>query len=82
MSEALPGMPEPPPPRPPRDAAVAVLVRPGAGGPEVFWLRRDVTVSFAAGIVTGRRTVRYSGPRDASIVNSPGGSSTVAPSAR
>jgi endoribonuclease LACTB2 len=49
MSEALPGMPEPPAPRPPRDAAVVVLVRPAEGGPEVFWLRRETTLSFAAG---------------------------------
>jgi endoribonuclease LACTB2 len=49
MSEALPGMPEPPPSPAPRDAAVAVLVRPGAEGLEVFWLRREATVSFAAG---------------------------------
>jgi endoribonuclease LACTB2 len=49
MSEALPGMPEPPPPRPPRDAAVAVLVREGPDGREVFWLRREATLSFAAG---------------------------------
>jgi endoribonuclease LACTB2 len=49
MSEAMPGMPEPPPPPAPRDAAVAVLVRPGAAGVEVFWLRREATLSFAAG---------------------------------
>jgi len=49
MSEALPGMPEPPPPRPPRDAAVVVLVRAGPEGREVFWLRREMTLSFAAG---------------------------------
>jgi ribonuclease/clavin/mitogillin len=49
VSEALPGMPDPPPARPPRDAAVAVLVRPGPAGSELFWLRREVTVSFAAG---------------------------------
>ena len=49
MSEAFPGMPEPPPPSPPKDAAVVVLVRPGADGPELFWLRRETTLSFAAG---------------------------------
>lgn len=49
MSEALPGMPEAPAPVLPRDAAVAVLVRPGEDGPEVFWLRREATLSFAAG---------------------------------
>jgi endoribonuclease LACTB2 len=49
MSEALPGMPAAPPPGPPRDAAVAVLVRPGPEGTEVFWLRRGTTLSFAAG---------------------------------
>jgi len=42
-------MPEPPPPAPPRDAAVVVLVRPSASGREVFWLRRETTLSFAAG---------------------------------
>jgi len=49
MSEALPGMPEPPAPPVPRDAAVVVLVRPGSEGREVFWLRREATLSFAAG---------------------------------
>jgi endoribonuclease LACTB2 len=49
MSEALPGMPEAPPPVPPRDAAVVVLVRPSESGREVFWLRRETTLSFAAG---------------------------------
>ncbi|MGO9832469.1 MAG: MBL fold metallo-hydrolase [Myxococcaceae bacterium] len=49
MSEALPGMPEPPPPSAPKDAAVVVLVRPGVEGPEVYWLRREATLSFAAG---------------------------------
>jgi ribonuclease/clavin/mitogillin len=49
MSEALPGMPEAPAPGPPRDAAVVVLVRPSERGPEVFWLRREATLSFAAG---------------------------------
>jgi endoribonuclease LACTB2 len=49
VSEALPGMPEAPAPALPRDAAVAVLVRPGEDGPEVFWLRREATLSFAAG---------------------------------
>jgi ribonuclease/clavin/mitogillin len=42
-------MPEPPEPAPPRDAAVVVLVRMGERGPEVFWLRRETTLSFAAG---------------------------------
>jgi endoribonuclease LACTB2 len=49
LSEAFPGMPEPPLPSPPRDAAVVVLVRPSASGREVFWLRRETTLSFAAG---------------------------------
>lgn len=49
MSEALEGMPEAPAPGPPRDAAVVVLVRPSERGPEVFWLRRETTLSFAAG---------------------------------
>jgi glyoxylase-like metal-dependent hydrolase (beta-lactamase superfamily II)/8-oxo-dGTP pyrophosphatase MutT (NUDIX family) len=42
-------MPEAPPPSPPRDAAVVVLVRPSERGPAVFWLRREATLSFAAG---------------------------------
>ena len=42
-------MPEAPEPAPPRAAAVVVLVRPGERGPEVFWLRRETTLSFAAG---------------------------------
>jgi len=49
VSEALPGMPEAPPPAPPRDAAVAVLVRQGQSGAEVFWLRREAGLSFAGG---------------------------------
>jgi 8-oxo-dGTP pyrophosphatase MutT (NUDIX family) len=42
-------MPEAPPPAEPRDAAVVVLVRMGPRGLETFWLRRERTVSFAAG---------------------------------
>ena len=49
MSEAIPGMQEAPPPAKPRDAAVVVLVRMGPRGLETFWLRRERTVSFAAG---------------------------------
>ncbi|HTS78951.1 MAG TPA: MBL fold metallo-hydrolase [Myxococcaceae bacterium] len=49
MSEAIPGMQEAPPPAEPRDAAVVVLVRMGPRGLETFWLRRERTVSFAAG---------------------------------
>ena len=49
MSEAIPGMQEPPPPAEPKDAAVVVLVRMGPRGLETFWLRRERTVSFAAG---------------------------------
>src|SRR5262249_49785050 len=49
MSEAIPGMPEAPPPAEPQDAAVVVLVRMGPRGLETFWLRRERSVSFAAG---------------------------------
>jgi len=49
MSEAIPGMQEAPPPAEPKDAAVVVLVRMGPRGLETFWLRRDRTMSFAAG---------------------------------
>ncbi|RPH68260.1 MAG: MBL fold metallo-hydrolase [Myxococcaceae bacterium] len=49
MSEAIPGMQEAPPPAEPKDAAVVVLVRMGPRGLETFWLRRERTVSFAAG---------------------------------
>ena len=49
MSEAIPGMPEAPPPAEPRDASVVVLVRMGPRGMETFWLRRERSVSFAAG---------------------------------
>jgi len=49
MSEAIPGMQEAPPPTEPKDAAVVVLVRMGPRGLETFWLRRERTVSFAAG---------------------------------
>jgi len=49
MSEAIPGMQEAPPPVEPRPAAVVVLVRMGPRGLETFWLRRERTLSFAAG---------------------------------
>jgi hypothetical protein len=49
MSEAIPGMQEAPPQAEARDAAVVVLVRMGPRGLETFWLRRERTVSFAAG---------------------------------
>src|SRR5262249_22897132 len=49
MSEAIPGMQEAPPPAEHKDAAVVVLVRMGPRGLETFWLRRERTVSFAAG---------------------------------
>src|SRR4029434_4790252 len=49
MSEAIPGMQEAPPPAEPKDAAVVVLVRMGPRGLETFWLRRERTVSLAAG---------------------------------
>ena len=49
MSEAIPGMQQAPPPAEPKDAAVVVLVRMGPRGLETFWLRRDRTMSFAAG---------------------------------
>ena len=52
-------MPEAPA-RVPRDAAVAVLVRPGEDGPEVFWLRREATLSFAARVL---RLPRWTGGR-------------------
>ena len=37
------------PPVPPRDAATVVLLRDGAGGPEVYLLRRHGRMAFAAG---------------------------------
>jgi ribonuclease/clavin/mitogillin len=49
MSEALAGLPPPPVPAVPRDSAVAVPVRRGADGLEVYWLRRDRALRFAAG---------------------------------
>lgn len=49
MSETLAGMPPPPPPSRPRDAAVAILVRRAAAGVEVFWIRRERHLAFAAG---------------------------------
>lgn len=49
MSETFPGLPPPPPPSRPRDAAVAILIRPGLGGVETFWIRRERHLSFAGG---------------------------------
>jgi 8-oxo-dGTP pyrophosphatase MutT (NUDIX family) len=37
-------------PAEPRNAATVVLVRPGAGGPEVYLLRRQTSMAFAAGM--------------------------------
>jgi 8-oxo-dGTP pyrophosphatase MutT (NUDIX family) len=34
----------------PRDAATVILVRPSADGPEVYYLRRQVSMEFAAGM--------------------------------
>src|SRR4051794_25177907 len=50
MSEAFPGQPPPPPPAKPRDAAIILLFRRlRGGGVEVFWLRRETSLSFAGG---------------------------------
>jgi 8-oxo-dGTP pyrophosphatase MutT (NUDIX family) len=37
-------------PAEPRDAATVVLLRPGAGGPELYLLRRQVSMEFAGGM--------------------------------
>ncbi len=37
-------------PAEPRDAATVVLLRPGAGGPEVYLLQRQTTMAFAGGM--------------------------------
>ena len=37
-------------PAEPRDAATVVLLRPGAAGPEVYLLRRQASMAFAAGM--------------------------------
>ena len=37
-------------PAEPRDAATVVLLRPGAGGPEVYLLRRQTSMAFAGGM--------------------------------
>lgn len=49
MSEALPGLPPPPPARPARDATIAVLLREGPSGPEVYWVHRGRSLAFFAG---------------------------------
>ncbi|HVE85495.1 MAG TPA: MBL fold metallo-hydrolase [Myxococcales bacterium] len=49
MSEMIPGMPAAPPAARPRDAAAVVVYRQALGGPEVFWLRRETSLSFAGG---------------------------------
>lgn len=49
MSEAIPGMPPPPPPATPRDAAIILLFRRAPGGVELYWMRREVSLSFAGG---------------------------------
>ena len=49
MSEALPGQPAAPPPSTPRDAAAVVLCRRIAGALEVYWVRREAQLRFAAG---------------------------------
>jgi ribonuclease/clavin/mitogillin len=49
MSEPIPGVDFAPPPSKVRDAAVAVLVREGPQGVEVFWVRRGEAVSFSGG---------------------------------
>ncbi len=49
MSEPLAGLPAAPPPSQPKDASVVVLFRRGPKGLELFWLRRERTLRFAAG---------------------------------
>jgi glyoxylase-like metal-dependent hydrolase (beta-lactamase superfamily II)/8-oxo-dGTP pyrophosphatase MutT (NUDIX family) len=49
MSEYFPGQPEPPPPPEPRLAAAVILWRDGAGGRELYWVRRDGALRFAGG---------------------------------
>jgi len=62
-------------PTEPRDAATVVLMRPGAGGPELYLLRRQTSMAFAGGMcvfpgggVDPRdfdRSVAWSGPAPA-----------------
>ncbi len=49
MSEAIGGLPAPPEVAVPRPSASVVLMRPAAGGVEVFLVRRDSRLRFAAG---------------------------------
>ncbi|MHB8873213.1 MAG: MBL fold metallo-hydrolase [Myxococcaceae bacterium] len=49
MSELLPGLPPAPPSPRPRDAAAVVMFRESGYGIEVFWVRREQHLSFAAG---------------------------------
>lgn len=53
MSEAIPGMPPAPPPARIRSAAQVILFRraaeEGGSGVELYWLRRENTLSFAGG---------------------------------
>jgi 8-oxo-dGTP pyrophosphatase MutT (NUDIX family) len=64
----------------PRDAATVVLIRPGAGGPEVYLLRRQTSMAFAGGMcvfpgggVDARdfdHTVAWAGPSPAAWATS------------
>lgn len=49
MSETFPGLPDPPPPPPPRVASAVILWREGAGGREIFWVKRGGALRFAGG---------------------------------
>lgn len=49
MSEAIPGLPPAPKAGKPRDASSVILYRRVEGGVELFWLRRERTLSFAGG---------------------------------
>jgi glyoxylase-like metal-dependent hydrolase (beta-lactamase superfamily II)/8-oxo-dGTP pyrophosphatase MutT (NUDIX family) len=49
MSEAIAGLPEAPPPPPPKNASAVILFRRAGAGVEVFWLKREKSLRFAAG---------------------------------
>lgn len=49
MSEAIAGMPEAPPAPAPKNASAVILFRRVEAGVEVFWLKREKSLRFAAG---------------------------------
>ena len=55
IARHFPGMPEPPAPRPPGTPRWWCWFAPAEDGPEVFWLRRETTLSFSGRLRLPRR---------------------------